>query len=119
MAILTLTPSRFGTVFPTGSYAYLFADRAVTKLGILITPTPVIVQESDGAIVFPDVEPNENVDEQVPFNYTVAAFDDEGHKLYCHSIVMPSADTTLFDLIPEPVDLDACEPPTPLPDNSG
>jgi len=116
MALLTLTPSRFGTLFETGSWAYVFADRAVTKLGVLITPSPITVSEDNGVIAF-ELEPNSTIDERKAFKYTVAAYDPLGNRLYTFSVEMPDTDTNIFDLIPEPVDLDACTQ-VPLNDNS-
>jgi len=116
MSILTLTASRFGTKFEPKTWAYVVADRAVRKLGRLITPVPMVQHVDDNGEITFELTPNVMVDEQVPFKYTVAVFNAETRIIYQHSIVMPITDTNIFDLIDEPVDLDACVQ-TPLINN--
>lgn len=114
MAILTLTPSRFGTEFEEGSYAYVVADRPVTYLGMLVTPAPITMQSSD---MRASLIPNSQVDEGEEFFYSLSVFDSSGNEMYRANIVMPDEDVTVFDLIPVEQDLDSCSSNT-LEDNS-
>lgn len=116
MAVLTIRPSRFETLFKTGSYAYIYATQAVHYLGELVTPVPVTVYEDAGSISA-DVLPSSKADEGESFTYTVGVFDDCGHKIYQVDIFMPEADADIFDLIPEPTNRDAFYN-EPLADNS-
>ena len=120
MAVLTLTPSRFASTadFNVGDYAFVFADRPVRKLGVLITPQPLNKNVlTDGEVVSFDLVPNSEIDEAKPFKYTVAAYRADGQRIYTVSIVMPDTDVNLFDLVPVTQDLDSCLPTT-LTDNS-
>ena len=120
MAILTLTPSRFAAsnTFNVGAYAYIVADRAVRKLGVLITPEPITLQVVAAAgIMSATLVPNSEVDEAEPFLYTVSVFDVDGSRMYTHNIVMPTSAADIFDIVPVEQDLDACIPTT-LTDNS-
>lgn len=120
MAILTLTPSRFAatTDFTTGYYAYAIANRPVRKLGILVTPSALVVEVlSDAQLITFDLVPNSLVDEAESFEYSVALFDNEGELVYRHDIEMPVTDEVIFDLVPVEQDPDSCTPLT-LVDNS-
>lgn len=116
--ILTLTPSRFTPLFVDGDYAYVMADRAVTKNGRLLTPTPIVVYADAGGVISFDLIPNAEVDEAEEFKYVVAAYNATGGRIYIHEIEVTDADASIFDFIPEPVDLNACAAPVPLTDNS-
>ena len=118
MAVLTLTPSRFAasTDFSEGAYAYIVADRPVTRLGNFITPEPITLQaNADGEVLSADLVPNELADEAEEFFYTVSAFDADGRRLYRFNVTMPTTDSTLFDLVSAP---DSVCGPITLEDNS-
>ncbi|MCK5922526.1 MAG: hypothetical protein KAG66_16415, partial [Methylococcales bacterium] len=114
MKVLTLTPHRCGKAdgFEEGTYAYAFADRAVRKDGILLTPQPLFVKATAlGRISFL-LTPSSVADGDVEFSYSIAAYDPTGRRMWLHNIIMPDDDAELYDLVPETVDLDA---PTHVP----
>ena len=120
MAVLTLTPSRFAatTDFEVGFYAYAVADRPVRKLGDLVTPTALVEEVTvDGGLLQFTLEPNSLVDEAVPFRYNIALYDQDGSRVYMYDIIMPVADSNLFDIVGVTQDLDSCTTTT-LADNS-
>lgn len=111
MAVLTLTPSRYAasTDFLQYSYAYIMADRPVTKLGVLVTPVPITLQAATaGEVMSAELLPNIDVDEEEPFLYTVSVFDPDGNRLYSANIVMPETAADIFDIILVTQDLDSC-----------
>lgn len=112
---LTLTPHRNALIglFEENTYAYLHADRPVRKDGVLITPTPVVKTSDEGEICF-DVLPNQEVDNGESFYYVVAVFAPDGRSIFRENISMPDLDSSIWDLVPEEIDLDQDESFTPL-----
>jgi len=94
------------------SYAYLHADRPVRYKSELITIQPdfaTVTGDDNGEISF-DIIPNELVDNQKPFLYTVGLYGPDKLLIVRQDFVMPNREAFLWEFVPEPVNLDATTP---------
>lgn len=109
MPILTLTAARTAPAdsFPPGCYAYAYTDRPVRYQGELITPDVILATASDDRTLSFDLIAATDADNATEFAYVITVFDPIARIIWSHSIVMPNEDAFIYDLVPEPIDLDS------------